>query len=263
MVLLNEYVGHMLIGTPLERPTRVLRGLTGIWQQWLHPELKELYVESRRMEQVIKRAVKDPMNCVDVGSHLGTMINIIQHSSPNGKHIAVEPVPHKVDWLKRKYPDVEVLQIALSDQETEADFFLQINSSALSGLRPYGTDEEKSQRIRVKCMRLDDIVPQERPIGFMKVVAEGAELAVMRGGEQLIQRCHPVILFDCIMIEIERFGLVPKDFYDFLVQKHSYSVFLLKDWLGNQEPLSLEAFEAAMRYPFQAFRFVATYNGNN
>jgi FkbM family methyltransferase len=261
MVLLNEYVGHILIGTPLERPSRLLRDLTGVWKQWLHPELKEIYVEAWRIEQVIERAVTDPMNCVDVGSHLGTMINVMRRRSPNGKHIAVEPIPHKVDWLKQKYPDVEILQIALSDQDSEEDFFLQMDSSALSGLRPYGSSEEKSQRIRVKCMRLDDIVPQERPIGFMKVVAEGAELAVLRGGEQLIQRCHPIILFDCVISELERFEVVPKDFYDFLVQKHSYSVFLLKDWLDHQEPLSFEAFETAMQYPFQAFRFVATYNG--
>jgi hypothetical protein len=77
MVLVKDYVGHTLIGTPLERPTRVVRDFAGIWRQWLHPELKEIYLEARRMEQVIEKAVQNPVNCIDVGSHLGTMINIM------------------------------------------------------------------------------------------------------------------------------------------------------------------------------------------
>ncbi|MBW4646214.1 MAG: FkbM family methyltransferase [Goleter apudmare HA4340-LM2] len=261
MFLLREYVGHVLIGTPLERPTRVLRDLTGIWQQLSHPELKELYVESWRMEQVIRQAVKDPMNCIDVGSHLGSMISIMKQMSPNGKHIAVEPIPYKANWLKRRYPEVEVLQIALSDQEGEGEFFFQDDMSARGGLLPHASNKKEAKRIKVKSMRIDDIVPQNRPIGFMKVVAVGAELAILRGSEQVIQRDHPIILFDCILMELENFGVDPKDFYDFLVQKHSYSVFLLKDWLVNKEPISFEVFEKAMQYPFQAYRFVAAYNG--
>ncbi len=257
MVLVKDYVGHILIGTPLERPTRVLRDFTSIWRQWLHPELKELYVESERMEQVIEKAVQDEMNCIDVGSHLGTMIDIMKRNSPNGKHIAVEPIPYKADWLKRKYPDVEVLQVALSDQTGEVDFFFQPNRSALGGLRPHSGNNKTPECIRVQCLRLDDIVPPERKINFMKVVAEGVELGVLRGGEKIIERDRPVILFDCIISEMEKFGVSPQDFYDFLVQKHSYSVFLLKDWLGNGKPLTFEAFEQAMKYPFQAFRFVA------
>ncbi|MBW4646376.1 MAG: FkbM family methyltransferase [Goleter apudmare HA4340-LM2] len=261
MVLVKDYVGHVLIGTPLERPTRVLRDIAGIWRQWRYPELKEIYVESSRMEQVIEQAVKDPMNCIDVGSHLGTMINIMKRKSPNGKHIAVEPIPYKADWLKQKYPEVEVLQVALSDQTGEADFFFQPSRSALGGLRSHSLNDEKPECIRVQCLRLDDIVPSERRIGFMKVVAEGAELGVMRGGEQIIERDRPIILFDCVISEMEKFGATPKDFYDFLVQKHSYSIFLLKDWLNKGEPISFEKFEQAMQYPFQAFRFVAARNG--
>lgn len=261
MFLLREYISHVLIGTPLERPLRVLRDLSSTWQRMRHPELKELYVESWRMEKVIRQAVKDPINCIDVGSHLGSMISIMKQMSPNGKHIAVEPIPYKADWLKRKYPDVEVLQAALNDQEGELEFFFQNDMSARGGFLPHASNQKEAEKIKVKSMRIDDIVPPDRPIGFMKVVAVGAELAVLRGAEQVIQRDRPVILFDCILMELENFGVAPKDFYDFLVQKHSYSVFFLKDWLANREPISFEVFEKAMHYPFQAYRFVAIYKG--
>ncbi len=261
MFLQKEYVGYALIGTPLEHPLRVLRDWSKTWQRRAHPELQELYLEPWRMEEVIRRAVKDPMNCIDVGSHLGSMISIMKQMSPNGKHIAVEPIPYKADWLKKKYRDVEVLQIALNDKEGETEFFFQDDMSARAGFLPHASNQKEAKQIKVKSMRIDDIVPQDRSIGFMKVVAVGAELAVLRGSQRVIERDHPVILFDCILMELENFGVDPREFYDFLVKEHSYSVFLLKDWLADKDPISFEVFEKAMHYPFQAYRFVAAYNG--
>jgi hypothetical protein len=154
------------------------------------------------------------------------------------------------------------MQVALSDQTGEADFYFQPSRSALGGLRSHSLNDQQPECIRVQCLRLDDIVPTERQIGFMKVVAEGAELGVLRGGEKIIARDRPLILFDCVISEMEKFGVVPQDFYEFLVQKHSYSLFMLKDWLANKEPISFETFVQAMQYPFQAFRFVVTPDPN-
>jgi FkbM family methyltransferase len=75
------------------------------------------------------------MNCIDIGAHLGSVLSIIKELSPRGKHIAIEPVPYKYQWLKQKYPDVEVLQVAVSDTVGEVDFYLQSQRSGFSGLR--------------------------------------------------------------------------------------------------------------------------------
>lgn len=259
MFTLKEYAGHVLIGTPLESPARGLRSVFQLGQLLKNPELKEIYAEPTRIDQVMDRVIKDPMNCVDVGCHLGAMINRIRRLSPHGKHIAIEPLPYKANWLKQKYPDLDVRQMAISDTTGEVEFYYQPSRSAYSGLRLNGTGEEKFEIIRVKCMPLDDVVPSDRPIGYMKITVEGAELTVLKGCEKILQRSHPVILFDCISRELEVFGVVPKEIYDFLVQKHNYSVFLLKDFLNNGEPLSYESFFQAMQYPFQAFRFVAVH----
>jgi FkbM family methyltransferase len=261
MFTLKDYVGHVLIGTPLETPIRILRYVMQSSQRWKNPELNEIYVESSRVEHLMERVIHDSMNCIDVGSHLGSMIDRMKRLSPKGQHIAVEPIPYKAHWLKKKYPNVEVLQIALNDKTGEEEFFFQPSRSAYSGLRLNGSGEEKVELIRVKCMRLDEVVPSDRPIGFMKIIAEGAELPILRGSEQILQRSHPIVLFECIRGELDTFGIDPKDVYDFLVQQHNYSVFLLKDWFENREPLSYEAFVQAMQYPFQAFRFLAVHKG--
>lgn len=261
MFTLKEYVGHVLIGTPLEGYARTLRNMVQLGQQWKNPELKEIYVESHRVEQLMERVIKESTNCIDVGSHLGSMIDKMKRLSPKGHHIAVEPIPYKANWLRRKYPDVEVLQIAVSDTKGEEEFFVQPRRSACSGLRLNGDGEENVEIIRVECKRLDDVVSGDRPIGFMKVIVEGAELPALKGSEKILQRDHPTILFECISREQEIFGIDPKDVYEFLVQQHNYSVFLIKDWLNDGEALSSTAFVQAMQYPFQAFRFLAVHNG--
>ncbi|MDF5713777.1 MAG: FkbM family methyltransferase [Rhizonema sp. NSF051] len=259
MSIVKEYAGHVLIGTPLESPARGLRGMLQLPQLWKTPELKEVFVEPTRIDQVMDRVIRDPMNCIDVGCHLGAMINRIKRLSPHGKHIAIEPLPHKANWLKRKYPDIEVHQMALGDTTGEVEFYYQPTRSAYSGLRLNGSGDEKFELLRVKCMPLDDLVPSDRQIGYIKITVEGAELSVLRGSQKMLERSHPTILLDCISKELEVFGVVPKDIYNFLVHEQNYSIFLLKDFLNNGNPLSYESFFQAMQYPFQAFRFVAVY----
>ncbi|EDN68012.1 Methyltransferase FkbM [Beggiatoa sp. PS] len=110
---------------------------------------------------------------------------------------------------------------------------------------------------KVKCERLDDVVPADRHIDFIKVDVEGGELNVFRGANHLLQRCKPYILFECTQSGLTSFGFKPNDIFNFLTQQH-YSVFLIKDWLDGKEPLNLEKFSLAMQYPFQAFNFIAS-----
>lgn len=255
--MLKEYVSHSMIGTPLEIAALQLRRLIIAWNQFKNPEIREIFLESTRMKQVIDRAVNDSTNCIDVGCHLGSMLKNIQRRSPKGQHIGIEPVPYKAAWLKQKFPNLEILQIAVTDQEGEAEFFVRPSSSAYSGLRLQGAGSEEFTTIKVTCKRLDDIVPVDRTIGFIKLDAEGGELAVLRGGEALIKRCHPIIMFTSTLSALESFQIDPKDVYDTFTNQYNYSLYTMKGWLNHEPPLTVQQFINAMHYPFQAFRFVA------
>lgn len=255
--MLKEYIAHQLIGTPFESPARRWRELIAILNKLKHPELREIYLESSRIDLAIERIIKDSMNCIDIGCHLGSVVQQMKRLSPRGRHIAIEPIPYKANWLKRKFPDIEVMQLALRDKSGEAEFFLQPDRSGFSGLRFHDSGTKKVERIVVRCERLDDLVPPERPIGFIKVDVEGGELPVLQGGEELLKRSRPAILFECTNTGLQAFEITPKEIYYFLVDRHGYAVFLLKDWLLGGESLSYEKFVQAMQYPFQAFNFLA------
>lgn len=257
-MLLKEYIAHHLIGTPWERVAHKLREFANLQHQRKYPELKEIYLEPSRIETAMARIINNSMNCIDVGAHLGSVISVIKQLSPNGKHIAIEPIPYKYRWLKQKFPDVKVLQIALSENPGEVDFFLQPHRSGFSGLRLHnsGDNETKFEILKVQCQRLDDIVPSDLPIGFIKIDVEGGELAVMRSGKSILKHYQPTILFECSQSGLKAHVLSPSDVYNFLCT-YSYSIFLIKDWLEDGEELSCEQFVKATEYPFQAFNFLA------
>ena len=255
--MFKDYLAHLVIGTPLESPARFVRLLTLLPEQQKHPELKEIYLESARIEELLKKIIGSSWNCIDVGCHLGSVLQTITKLSPQGQHIAIEPIPHKASWLRKKFPNVEVMQIALSDKTGEQEFFLQPYRSAYSGLRVHNNSNGKVECLRVECQRLDDILPQYRHINLIKIDVEGGELAVLRGAPRLLKNFHPPILFECTQSGLTAFGIKPEDVYEFLVKQHSYSIYLIKDWLAGGEALSYEDFFQAMQYPFKAFNFFA------
>ncbi|MDJ0678072.1 MAG: FkbM family methyltransferase [Calothrix sp. MO_167.B42] len=254
----KEYVAHKLIGTPLETWARGLRDITQLPQRIKYPELHNIYIESARTKLAMSRIIHNSMNCIDVGAHLGSVLNLINRFSPDGKHIAIEPIPYKYNWLKHKFPHVEILSMAVSDTQGEANFYIPRRSS-FSGLslRSYTKETEQDiQILKVKVNKLDDIVPHDLAIGFIKIDVEGAELLTLKGSESILRRYHPTILFECAQDSLESHNISPWDIYEFF-RTHDYSLFLIQDWLSSGEALSYERFLSSMEYPFQAFNFLA------
>jgi FkbM family methyltransferase len=176
--------------------------------------------------------------------------------SPQGHHIAIEPIAYKAAWLRRKYPQVQIHNVALGDQTGVADFHWNPRRSGFSSLKGPGAGAGVSS-FEVEIKRLDDLVPVDRSIGFIKVDVEGAELYVLRGAQRVLAASRPIVLFECTRSGMSHFGITAAEVFDFITKEINYHIFLLKAWLSQGPPLDLPGFERAMTYPFQAFNFVA------
>lgn len=255
---MQEYLKHLLIRTPLQEPAKKLQFLLESKKRNQHPELNEIYVEGQRTEQMLRQVIKDSFNCIDIGCHLGSVLSEIVKIAPNQQHIAFEPIPYKAEWLKDKFPEVEVKQMALSDTPGQVTFYINPNFSGFSGLQPHQAQKDANlKEITVKCETLDNILVPDRPVNFIKIDVEGAELPALRGAQNTLSRYQPTILFECTKAGVSGFGYEPVDLFNFLTKDFSYSIFLLKDFLNNDQPLEFERFFQAMHYPFQAFNFLA------
>jgi FkbM family methyltransferase len=254
---MKEYVKHLLIRTPLEKPLMQMQHLLTIAQPFKNPGLHEIQLESQRIDRIVEQILSKSSNCIDIGAHLGSVLSQMLHLAPHGRHMAFEPTPYKANWLKQKFPDVEVLDAALSDQEGEATFYLNTNLSGFSGLNPHMSKNHEIEELVVQCKCLDNLVSPDRRIDFIKMDVEGNELGVMRGAKKLLERDRPTLLFECTKSGLSCSGYTLSQIFEFLTQLN-YAIFLPKTFLEKGKPLAFGEFERALQYPFQAFNFFAT-----
>jgi FkbM family methyltransferase len=248
---------YEFIRTPLEQPLMRLREAAGYFHRKKHPELSEVFLEGDRIEALWKRILRKDSNCIDAGCHYGSMLSRFCSLAPKGRHLAIEAIPGKVTFLRRKFPEVDVRHLALSDTPGTASFYIDLDKTGFSGLAQHTSGN--FEKIEVTCERLDQIVPQDRRFDVLKVDVEGAELPLFRGATELLRRDRPVVLFECGPSGPPAFGYTAGDLHDFFAAQN-YSVFFLKDILSGGAPVDRATLEAALIFPFKALNWVAAPN---
>ncbi len=255
---MQEYLKHLLIRTKFEQPAQNLQRLYNSRKKNKHPELEEIYLEPQRIDKIFESVITTSSNCIDIGCHLGSTLSKITKLAPEGKHIAFEPISYKARWLKQKFPEVEVREIALGDRSETVKFYQNISYSGFSGLEKHTSKKtDKFKEITITCEPLDQILLSNQRLDFLKIDVEGAELMVLRGAINTLRRHQPTILFECSHSGLRSFNFNAQEIYSLLTKELSYSIFLPKDFLAKGDSLDLEKFTKALEYPFQAFNFVA------
>ena len=161
--------------------------------------------------------------------------------APEGRNWAFEPLPAYAERLRKEFPGVRVVERALSDHSGRETFYCPRRYAAWSGLGKQAyPGETEVEEIEVELTRLDDALPRDVKVGFMKIDVEGAELQVLRGGAETIERCRPWIVFEHAKVHAEAFGTTPAMLYDLLVGTWGYALTLL----SGTEAMEREAFVA-------------------
>jgi FkbM family methyltransferase len=196
----------------------------------------------RETTALMKRCLRKNSNCVDVGCYEGSVLHDILKLAPEGVHYAFEPLPAFYQEFASSYPEARLYNLALSDTEGKTTFQYVISNPGYSGLKPrsYPASEEIEQ-IEVETNLLDNIIPSDLPIHFIKIDVEGAELQVLKGAARTIHKNKPIILFEYEKGASDHYG-VPQDAYDFLTKDCSLRVSTMKGWLKDEAALSRQEF---------------------
>lgn len=150
--------------------------------------------------EIARQALCGGGNSIDVGAHDGGILKQLIKLSGKGRHWAFEPIPSLAQQLQRKYPDVSVEQVALADYDGWADFNYIPGAAAYSTLLPHVRPDVSQfgvKQLRVRVRRLDDCIPADVPIAFIKIDVEGGEPATLRGAVNTLKAHRPVVVFEC------------------------------------------------------------------
>jgi FkbM family methyltransferase len=256
-VKLVHRIEDLLEGSPLEPFAR------RVYQQ-VHamgrPRAQQSLRYDRDTARIMARVLRADSCCADVGAHRGSLLEVMLQLAPRARHFAFEPVPELAAKLRRRLPDVELHEVALSDVTGQCTFYHVVDDPGLSGLRrlPKVAADAPVREITVPTRRLDEMIPADVALRFLKVDVEGAQLQVLRGAAQTIQRCRPVIVFEHGYMARESYGTTTDMVWDLLVERLGLRISRLADFLNGAASLSREAFNRSVGLHLDSeFCFVA------
>jgi FkbM family methyltransferase len=194
----------------------------------------------RETSEVLRRVLAADSNCLDVGAHAGSILEVIVRLAPRGVHHAFEPLPSFAALLRRKFPGVIVVEAAVGEQAGEARFVHVANAPAYSGLRErtYDRADPVLKPIDVRVVTIDDVVPPDQPVAFVKLDIEGGEYHALRGALGTIRRCRPIVVFEAGARGTGRYGVTAAQFFALLRDDLGYRVSTMERWLAARPAYS-------------------------
>lgn len=154
----------------------------------------------------MKSTIREGMVVVDVGANVGTYTLLaLRAIGARGKVFSYEPTPRAFDILKNNVQvngflesgRIELRQKAISDGSRSKDrFFVLKNSLTHNSL--YGDDELVSDNvdvIEVDTVSLDQELGVDQRVDVVKIDAEGAEPAILRGMRRVIEHNPAITIY--------------------------------------------------------------------
>lgn len=140
---------------------------------------------------------------IDVGANVGMFtVPLALAVGPSGRVLTIEPSPENVTRLERNLElnsleNVVVEPIAVGDKTGQ--LVLQLASDpGFHSTTEIAESRSVDEELTVRAETLDQVwLRAHAPaVSFIKVDTEGSEDAVLRGAEQILQTCQPVLLVE-------------------------------------------------------------------
>lgn len=198
----------------------------------------------RLTKKIIQRIATNNGVCIDIGAHEGKILQWMVSYLPNATHYAFEPIPVLYDRLNIKFADKAIISAtAIGNENSTSNFNLVLTNMAYSGLNKRAYDKtETDTTIQVQTAKLDSIIPISEKISLIKIDVEGAELLVLKGAKNIINKCKPLILFECGKAGGDAYHFSANEVYDLLSNDYEYTIYTLNNWLQNKESTNKNQF---------------------
>ena len=155
---------------------------------------------------LMKKIIREGMVVIDIGANVGTYTLLaLRAIGKSGTVISYEPTPRVFDILKNNVQvngflesgRIDLRQKAVSDRANSSHPFF-VKRNALTHSSFFANDEflnEEIEVIEVPTISLDDDLGPTRTVDVIKIDAEGAEPAILRGMQQIIDNNPKITIF--------------------------------------------------------------------
>jgi FkbM family methyltransferase len=213
---------------------------------FLHLDLTQNLKYDRLTKLIMKKVIKNSSNCIDVGCHKGEILDDILKYAPNGKHFGFEPIPPMFNKLVENYKNkATILPYALSDKNGESTFQFVKNAPAYSGIikRKYEVENAEIDEIKVELKKLDEVIPTDLSIDFIKIDVEGGEFDVLKGAIDLLKRNKPFVVFEFGLGASDFYGTKPEEIFNLLNKEIGLKISNLDSFIKDKPALEIEEFK--------------------
>lgn len=168
-------------------------------------------------DSILMYELIQPNNIIfDIGANLGWYSLNFSKLSSKGKVFAFEPLPKTYEKCQRNLAlneanNVQLYNLALSNQEGEIKFFYNEKSSGSSSMKNL-LELENTVEITCTLSTLDSFVEANGGmIDFIKCDVEGAELLVFQGALSTLKNAQPIVFTEMLRKWSAKYDYHPND----------------------------------------------------
>src|SRR4030095_11775361 len=178
----------------------------------------------------INKNVSTGMTVIDIGAHIGLFSVVLSKKAGDaGKVFAFEPTPATFNILTKTIQInnaagiITPVKKAVADRTGKATFFISNSLASVSNsLADIERGPEKTVKVDVDLTSVDEFV-QEHDLGqvdLIKIDAEGAELSVLKGASETIEKFHPKMILGVHPASVKEMSHSLEEIWDFIALRN-------------------------------------------
>ena len=174
----------------------------GLWLE-LNPRTGHMYVRGEAesaVQAILAELLRPSMVFYDLGANIGFFSLLASRiAGPNGRVFSFEPDPDVAARLRRNverngFANIAVTEAGVWSSNTELNFARSGLSDPDRGSGSFLGGDGATAGMPVRCVSLDDFIATAPPPDAIKCDVEGAEVEVLRGARELLEKHRPWIL---------------------------------------------------------------------
>ena len=174
--------------------------------------------------RVFEEYLKPGWGVLDIGANIGYFSMLAASLvGPTGWVQSWEPSPGNVKMLYasqtlNQFDNIEIVQAAACDKSEVLRYFHSASNGNVAEVANILPEDILSSET-VMGLRIDDFVPDDRQVSFVKIDVEGYEAKALRGALATLRRCRPIVVSEFSPNSLQHAsGVSGREYLDFFVK---------------------------------------------